>query len=117
MHGTQQSSFIRNAATLTIISIIVGGCLMDEEESKADAETLIDHELSGLNDDFLEVSGLINNLCTLRESIAAEIENRTGSDSIPELPGSIPDILTLDLFQNIEPFSSTPRRRRRLSKN
>jgi len=47
MHGTQQSSFIRNAATLTIISIIVGGCLMDEEESKADAETLIDHELSG----------------------------------------------------------------------
>lgn len=47
MHGTQQSSFIRNAATLTIILIIVGGCLMDEEESKADAETLIDHELSG----------------------------------------------------------------------
>ena len=47
MQGTQQSSFIRNAAALTIISMFVSGCLMGEEESTSSAETMFDHELSG----------------------------------------------------------------------
>ena len=47
MQGTQQSSFIRNAAALTIISMFVSGCLMGEEESTSSAETIFDHELSG----------------------------------------------------------------------
>ena len=33
MHGTQQSSFIRNAATLTTLTFLLSGCLMGEEES------------------------------------------------------------------------------------
>ena len=39
MHGTKQSSFIRNAATLTITSLLLSGCLMGEEESKSDVQT------------------------------------------------------------------------------
>ncbi|NNC57230.1 MAG: hypothetical protein HKO12_06695, partial [Woeseiaceae bacterium] len=47
MKGMQQSSFIRNATTLAIISLALSGCLMGEEESTSAAETFVDHELSG----------------------------------------------------------------------
>jgi hypothetical protein len=33
MHGSQQSNFIRNAATLTITSVLISGCSMGEKES------------------------------------------------------------------------------------
>ncbi|MBU2677791.1 MAG: hypothetical protein KJP16_11975, partial [Gammaproteobacteria bacterium] len=47
MTGTDRSSFIRNAATLTIFSALLSGCLMGEEESKSDDEVVADNELSG----------------------------------------------------------------------
>jgi len=47
MHGTHQSSFIRNAATLTIISILISGCLMGEEEAESGDEVATDNEVSG----------------------------------------------------------------------
>nr|AFI78773.1 secreted protein [uncultured bacterium ws198A12] len=47
MHGTHLSSFIRNAATLTIISILISGCLMGEEEAESGAEVATDNEVSG----------------------------------------------------------------------
>ena len=47
MHGTNQSSFIRNAATLTIISMLISGCLMGEEEAKSDVQVLANHDLTG----------------------------------------------------------------------
>ena len=47
MHGTHQSSLIRNAVTLMTVMFLVSACLMDEEESTSDAEIMIDHEVSG----------------------------------------------------------------------
>ena len=47
MHGTHQSSLIRNAVTLATVMFLVSACLMDEEESTSNAEIMTDHELSG----------------------------------------------------------------------
>jgi hypothetical protein len=40
MKGTRQSSFIRNTATLTFFSLLLSGCLMDDEVAT-------DHDVSG----------------------------------------------------------------------
>ena len=47
MQGTQRSSFIRNAATLTTITVLISGCLMGEEEAESGAEVAADNEVSG----------------------------------------------------------------------
>ena len=46
MKGIDHSGFIRNAATLATISLILSACLMGEEESESD-EVAVDHELTG----------------------------------------------------------------------
>ena len=55
MKGINQSRFIRNAATLTIISFILSACLMDEEEVKSSDEVAADNEVATDN----EVSGSV----------------------------------------------------------
>jgi len=45
--GTEQNSFIRNAATLTSICIVLSGCLMGEEDSKSSGKVIADNALSG----------------------------------------------------------------------
>ena len=47
MKGIDQSRFIRNAATLTVISLILSACLMGEEEAKSGTEVATDNEVSG----------------------------------------------------------------------
>ena len=47
MKGIDRSSLIRNTATLTIISLVLSGCLMGEEDAKSGEEAAADHELTG----------------------------------------------------------------------
>lgn len=47
MKGHHQSRFIRTAATITILSFLLNGCLTGDEEPEAEEEVGDDHELTG----------------------------------------------------------------------
>ena len=47
MKGFHRSGFIRNAATLTVFSFLLGACLMGEEKAETGAEVAADNEVSG----------------------------------------------------------------------
>ena len=47
MKGIHRSAFIRNAATLTVFSFLLGACLMGEEEAETGVEMATDNEVSG----------------------------------------------------------------------
>ena len=47
MMGTEQTGFFRNAVALTIASLLLGGCLTGESESRSSNNVAADHRLSG----------------------------------------------------------------------